>query len=256
MNVECMKSLIGSNKKAREVSDIFEFLCGADAANKLSSLPIFVASDLSRIPSFTKEELCPASIAQRLSSIESELARVKSMTIANNTDISAIKSSNPSAVPTTSYAAAAVGLPVRIQPSLRPRLQSLRSNSSQPSKRQREDSEGDDFQVVDRRKPRKPPAVGRKTGCAIVGAKPKLDIFVYHLENGTCCDNLSTFIKNAGHTVYAIQQTSRPEAKFDSFKVTVDRDLYPKFCGEDACDFWPENVRCRPFIKPRPNSNA
>ena len=172
-NLECMKSRVGSNKKAREVSDIVEFFCGADRANKLSSFPIFVASDLSRIPSLTKEELYPVSIAQRLSSIESELARVKSITIANNTDISAIKSSNPSAA-----------------------------------------------------------------------------------QVGTSCDNLSAFIKNAGHTVYGIQQTSRPEAKFDSFKVTVDRDLYSKFCGEDACDFWPENVRCRPFIKPRPSNNV
>ena len=256
-NLECMKNRIGSNKKSREVTDdICDFFLEADKAKARDNLPLFFACNLSRIPSSTSEEMSTSSIVQRLSSLESELERVKNISIANNTEIASLKSSSANTSVIASQPAAPVsGIPIRIQTSaMRPRLQSLASNASQ-SKRPRVDSTDEEgYKTVTSRKPRKH-VVGKKTDCTITGAKPKFDIFVYHLEASVTSDAVSKFITNNGIQVHSIKRVSHTDAQYASFKVNVFREHYDLLCGEDACNFWPSEVRCRPFIKPRNNGS-
>ena len=49
--------------------------------------------------------------------------------------------------------------------------------------------------------------------------------------------------------VFNIVKTSNEEARFESFKITVDRECYDKLCGDNAPLFWPQNIYCRPFVK-------
>ena len=255
-NLECMKNRIGPNKKYREVADICEFFLEADKAKARDNLPLFVASNLSRIPSSSSEEMSTSSIVQRLSSLESELERVKNISIANNTEIASLKSSSANTSVIAPQPAAPVsGIPIRIQTSaMRPRLQSLASNASQ-SKRPRVDSTDEEgYKTVMSRKTRKH-VVGKKTDCTITGAKPKFDIFVYHLEASVTSDAVSKFITNNGIQVHSIKRVSHADAQYASFKVNVFREHYDRLCGEDACNFWPSEVRCRPFIKPRNNGS-
>ena len=121
-----------------------------------------------------------------------------------------------------------------------------------------QDSEGsqaeDAFTLVSHRKEKsahKKPAVGKKTDCSISGGRDTYDIFVSHLDKSTTTTQLSDYIVSQNVKVHAIDKVSRDVAFYSSFKVKVYREHHNLLCGEGAPDFWPEFVRCRPFIKPR-----
>ena len=93
--------------------------------------------------------------------------------------------------------------------------------------------------------------VGKKTDCTISGGKDTYDIFVSHLDKSTTVTQLSDYIISQKVKVHAIDKVSKDVAFYSSFKVKVYREHHNLLCGEEACDFWPAYVRCRPFIKPR-----
>jgi len=65
----------GDNRSLRDVDDITTYITIADEAGTLSSLPVFVAADLSRVPSLNMEDLDITVLAKKLSMIEAKVSR-------------------------------------------------------------------------------------------------------------------------------------------------------------------------------------
>ncbi len=112
------------------------------------------------------------------------------------------------------------------------------------------------WQQVQSKQRKKPAAVGKRNNCAISGGQSLLDVFVSHLVKSTGAENLKSFIESENVTVIDIEKKSKDEARFESYKVTVERKHYEQLCGDGASNFWPDNVFCRPFVKPKVNFTA
>jgi hypothetical protein len=259
----------GERKKLREVDDIMQVFRSIDEHGYSDKTVRFAAVDLARVPSYTKEEECLDSVLARLSSLESQLESVTNLARANNKDISSLKLNPPEkdddvfAVPKPSYAeqlkrlslasASAIPVPAR-RPLRNMRLTSLASDTvTKPAKRLRSDAGEDDITdkpFVEIRR-RKPPKGGKREGCTINGGISHLTLFVSHLQKDTTEDQLNSFLTAENIEVHHISATSHPQARFKSFKVTVNKPLYDKLCGVGSEDFWPTDVYCRPFRQKR-----
>ena len=125
------------------------------------------------MPSFLEEERKSDNVLARIEAIEHELSRVKAVSSKNAADIASLPSASVPVVkapvfkgPIASYSSAATsGIPIRIQTTGRPRLQSLVSNQSDgASKRKRHDSEctqpDDGYTLVSRVKEKSTPQEG------------------------------------------------------------------------------------------------
>lgn len=133
----------------------------------------------------------------------------------------------------------------------RSRLVSLASTQSDASAQKRQRPDDDEPFTEVKRKPRRKPAMGKRTDCAISGGMNLLDIFVSHVAKHTTCDQIKTFLESESISVLDIKKISHVDAMYDSFKVSVERRHYDSLCGEKAAEMWPENICCRPFVKPR-----
>ena len=50
------------------------------------------------------------------------------------------------------------------------------------------------------------------------------------------------------------KEISHADARLSSFKISIDRKHHDQVLGDDAINFWPARVLCRPFIR-RTNNN-
>lgn len=125
-------------------------------------------------------------------------------------------------------------------------------------KRKAEDNAqlGNGSGIPEVRPKRKPPAKGTSNKGGLSGGEDYFDVFVYHVQKGQGCDAVKKFMEDEGIEVLKITKVSHDEANFESFSVNVKRSNYDKLCGEGAAEFWPANIRCRPYNKPRRNDTG
>ncbi len=108
-----------------------------------------------------------------------------------------------------------------------------------------------EFQRAARRKTqrRAAPVVG--TGCAdrFRGApEPSRDLFVFRIEHGYTVEDIKKYVIDSNIVVREIEQTSKDESTFMSFKVTIKAsDMNAVLQPE----FWPMGVCVRRFWRPR-----
>lgn len=65
----------GDNRSVRDVEDITTYITAADEAGTLSSLPVFAAVDLNRVPSLKMEDLDITVLAKKLSLLEAKVSK-------------------------------------------------------------------------------------------------------------------------------------------------------------------------------------
>jgi hypothetical protein len=255
----------GNNKKIREIDDIVAAFLVLDEKMLITSLPTFVAANLSRIPTYTHEEENVGGILARLSSLEKEFSEWKNITTSNNNKLALLQSKQTDPVmlqpckqtSASTFAEAVIsGEPAipRERPSripYRQRLVSLAESvqSEGSVKRRRTDSENNSENAWQQPKAKRRGKTGKREDCALSGGESLFDIFVSHLNKSTSPEDLSSFLSKESITVISIKKTSHAEANFASFKVKVERRHYEKLCGDDAPQFWPVNVMCRPFVE-------
>ena len=260
----------GIHKKEREIEDILALFRLADA--KKFRIPQYVAYNLARIPTVIKEEECMTSIVMRLRKLEDEMQSTQILSQQNNNDISVLKRNvpqniprpppPPSKVPIPSYSTAVSSSRNPLAKLMQPteasrrsfrtnRLVSLTSNTSNTSKRMRPNSESE-YTVVPTRQKRRNGARGTRTSCPISGGPNNFDVFMYHVTKDTNTDVVKEWLESENIKVHNIEKVSHTLARFDSFKINVDREHYHTLCGSKAAEFLPQNIQCKPYMKPRP----
>jgi hypothetical protein len=267
----------GDNKKSREIDDIILCLATLDGKLLLCKAFSFVTDDLARLPRYGPEEMNYPSLLMRLSALESKMSdydncisqadsRIKTLEGQPNSRdnyAAKLKSAKP---PNRANSVPFSTIP--IPPNfpkviLSGRRDSTTSQVSHSSKRQRTDTESDSAfgaptwnQVYGKggkhKRTDKTFAKGRADNDKLKGGEIHVDIFVSHLVKGTTADELGEYLNDHGVLHAGCHKTSKDESRFDSFKVTIQADAMVKVCGENGADFWPRNVMCRRFYKPRP----
>ena len=71
------------------------------------------------------------------------------------------------------------------------------------------------------------------------------------VDKHTVGDDLQQLIADAGFTAHALECVSKPEAKFNSFKLTVCVSQFKRLFDSSL---WPEGIHVRKFIVPNKGS--
>ena len=260
------KKRMGENKKFNETSDMINAIKKMDEQNSMSELPKFVAFDLNRLPKADSQESLSASVLARLTALEQNFNEVKSLAETNNNSISQIRSDQCKAMVSepevflegclNSYAAAAASTsePNKSRPPRKiRRVTSMRSESVGAESNNQQNKHGvdagDPFKDVVRKK--RPFIKGSNDSSALVGGPEITDIFISHLDKLTSKEKLTEFLTNNNVHVRDAVMVSNAEARFASFRVTIDASNYDIVCGDSASSFWPRNVYCRKFFHKR-----
>lgn len=263
---------IGQNKQYREIDDIIAFFQIIDEKDLWTSIPDFLAKDLDRLPRATVEHENMSSLLSRLSMLENQMQDITKQNVDLSSDLSRVKQqiSQP-IIPQKTYSSVSqphVVLPVnnnrRIYRNVR--LTSLADSAAtdiesdggeyipaRPPKRLKGDLKGDPPKELPKRKP---VAKGTSAKSGLSGGNDCFNVFVYHVEKGQGCDAVKSFMEGEGIHVFKIDKVSHLDARLESFCVNVERSKYDTLCGEGAADFWPCNIRCRPYNKPRTNETG
>jgi hypothetical protein len=260
--VPSVPSRKGNNRKVREIDDIVSAFLVVDEKMLVSSIPKFVAADLSRIPTYTQEEENVGGILARLSSLEKQLNEWKDITTSNNNKLAELEQKQSVSIvppPPISHSTSAPSfaealasgpqvLPADQQRRVpfRPRIVSI-AGSEVSYKRKRDDDEASN-NSWQKPKPKRRGKTGKREDCGLSGGESLFEIFVSHLTKSTTSDDLTNFLTKESVKVISIVKTSHDDANFASYKVKVERANYEKLCGDEAPSFWPVNVMCRPFI--------
>lgn len=272
-----MTKRTGSNKQFREVDDILAFFKVIDEKQLEKSLPDFLAKNLDRLPRTNIEHENIASVLSRLSMLESKMQDVTQQNINLSKEMSEVKQQlgNKSSVSIIPSYSGAVAPPNPVTTSGKPafvfrnhRLTSLADSAVtdnesenefitvQRKKRKAENSvlaAGNTTSGPASEQParRKPAAKGTSSKSGLSGGEDCFNVFVYHVQKGQGSDTVKKFMEDSNVKVFKIDKVSHEEAKFESFAVNVERQHYETLCGTGAAEFWPANIRCRPYNKPR-----
>jgi hypothetical protein len=242
----------GENRKTREVEDIITIILAIDESGQ--SLPLYVAAKLSRIPTMQPEELSIPSILARLTFLEKQVQDVNTLSTSNTASIARNSDDIKNLKEATPEPTAVAGGSKSQRNPLRQRLVSMAGSdaSVSGSKRPRivstEEKAGWNEVVA---RPRKKPVIGSSTVEGFKGGESLFDIFVSHCVKGTDPKGIKKHLEDNSVKVHEIVKVSQEVARFDSFKVTVNRSDKELVCGANSSGLWPSNVMCRPFFKPR-----
>ncbi len=83
---------------------------------------------------------------------------------------------------------------------------------------------------------------GRKQHSDFTGGRQEVNMFVFRAEKGTSKRVVHRHCEKQGVPVINIKRKSHDEARFASFKLTIDRENIDRVMDEE---FWPQGVGCR-----------
>jgi hypothetical protein len=81
--------------------------------------------------------------------------------------------------------------------------------------------------------------------------EPSRHLFIYRVEKDVEDEDMKAFINEQGISIRDLSCVSNPMAYFKSFKLTVPVSQFERLFSDDM---WPEGIRVRKFIPPRPSS--
>ena len=77
------------------------------------------------------------------------------------------------------------------------------------------------------------------------GPEPDRHLFIFRVDKSTDIEELNDYIAGHGFTVRCLERVSNPEAKFQSFRLTVPLPEYGKLF---EASLWPEGIGIRKFV--------
>ncbi len=89
---------------------------------------------------------------------------------------------------------------------------------------------------------------GRKQESDFTGGRQEVNMFVFRAEKGTSKRVVHRHCEKLGVPVIKIKRKSHDEARFASFKLTIDRMNIERVMDEE---FWPQGVGCRFYKRNR-----
>lgn len=105
-------------------------------------------------------------------------------------------------------------------------------------------SEGDGFQVVNRRKPRKF-IIGKKQDNGLLVAQKEVHLHIWRLYPSTTVDDLTNYIKKSLPNLELTCSALKARGNYASFKVTTLESAYEDLISPD---FWPNGVAIDRFF--------
>lgn len=108
-------------------------------------------------------------------------------------------------------------------------------------------SEGDSFQVVNRRKPRKF-IIGKKQDDGLLVAQKEVHLHIWRLSPSTTEDDLTNYIKKSLPDLEIACSALKARGNYASFKVTTLESAYDDLISPD---FWPNGVAIDRFFNYR-----
>lgn len=243
---------------------------------------VFLAHDLSRLPKYGPEEVNLAYVVSKLTQVENKLNEYTGICLKNQKDVQELNNKVDEQV---SYSTVNTCTKLRtvenchddtqrsnegrdMPPSLDKRDMPPRLYSETLASAKGNDNNNADFQVprkqynIERRKKEKEEATKKKRKTiygkagqsdTLKGAPNHAEIFVFRLDKDTDPGDVQEHVESSNVQVVDINKTSHEDAKFCSFKLTINFSDLSNVLSEN---FWPENVACRRFFKPRPTKGS
>jgi hypothetical protein len=89
-------------------------------------------------------------------------------------------------------------------------------------------------------------------GAKVRGApEPSRHLFIYRVDKSVNDSDMKDYVNEQGVTIQSLACVSHPSAKYKSFKLTVPISEYERLFSDEM---WPEGIRVRKYIPPRPAS--
>lgn len=264
------KLMIRRDSTIRSANDanLGDILTGLKSCSSNMTNIRFVAGDMDRIPKYSPEEISIYNLIDRITHMESEMAKVKEEVnamncnnVKTNNDVflnndidaedvtadTAITERHNIPVNTEQYSyivQSAAPASNRNQYKRRPQAPPGRSGQMQPG------SSGQAATaktLVKRSRP--PPVTGKKKIQTIRGECRKVDVFLYRVHPDTDDAEIRKLFTDANIPVFNFEKVSNELAKMKSYKIKISLCDFESVCN---ADFLPENTMCRRFFAPRP----
>ena len=239
------------------VEDIINGMQILDSAGKIPNIAVGPAG-LNRIPKSKPAETCTISICERMTELEEKMKQLERTVLQSGMNkcrsyASVASSSTTGSIghPATTERRDRDVSEVAAEP---PTENNTTRRVQQPRTRRTEDTTADkeEFKLVQRRgRARKHHVQGTSKNTTndanLKGApEPSRDIFVYRVVKETAPSQIEKYLSQSSVKVRSIEKISKPEAKFDSFRVEVTASDLNKVM---VAEFWPAGIFVRKFYR-------